>query len=67
MYDSLCIYFSTFVVGTANKKGSRTEAQRSASHTDNQIIFGLDMDDWRALSEGRGNGPIEFRGGAGEE
>lgn len=48
------------VIGTAaaSKKGA------GPAHTENQIILGLDMADWRALSEGREHGAIQFRGGA---
>ena len=44
--------------GTASKK------EASATKNENQIIFGLDMADWRALSAGREHGAIPFRGGA---
>ena len=54
----LFIHVPITLPGTASKK------EASATKTENQIILGLDMADWRALSAGREHGAIPFRGGA---
>ena len=50
--------YSNALPETASKK------EASVTKTENQIILGLDMADWRALSAGREHGAIPFRGGA---